>query len=132
MKEATLPWLKKAQGDYVSMNREFGAVRNPNYDSACFHAQQCVEKLIKGFLVEMGIYFGKTHDLRMLLRLTYPFRPEWKGIEEDAHGLSAHAVDSRYPGEDRTREEAQHAIKVCKKIRKAVLAALKESDQLPL
>jgi HEPN domain-containing protein len=42
-----LEWLVKADADYVTANRELRARKMPNYDAACFHAQQCVEKLLK-------------------------------------------------------------------------------------
>jgi HEPN domain-containing protein len=32
-------------------------------DTVCFHAQQCVEKYLKAFLVLEGIDFPKTHDI---------------------------------------------------------------------
>ena len=34
-------WIAKAEGDFTSANREFTAPELPNYDAACFHAQQC-------------------------------------------------------------------------------------------
>jgi HEPN domain-containing protein len=37
-------WLGKADGDYHTAERELRACKHPNYDSACFHAQQCAEK----------------------------------------------------------------------------------------
>jgi len=33
-------WIAKAEGDFVSALREFRARKQPNYDSACFHARQ--------------------------------------------------------------------------------------------
>ena len=60
-------WIVKAEGDYASALREFRARKNPNYDSACFHAQQCVEKYLKGIMQGRNIPFGKTHDLCLLL-----------------------------------------------------------------
>jgi HEPN domain-containing protein len=35
-------------------------------DSACYDAQQAVEFLIKGILLNNGIYFDKTHDIAYL------------------------------------------------------------------
>jgi HEPN domain-containing protein len=55
MSEELKEWIGKAEGDYFSALREYRARRNVNYDSACFHAQQCVEKYLKAVLVELGI-----------------------------------------------------------------------------
>jgi HEPN domain-containing protein len=132
MTESTGEWVKKAEGDYRTMSREFKVTRQPNHSAVCFHAQQCVEKLLKGFLNEHDIRFAKTHDLLRIITLTYPVRPEWKALELEADSLTDYASESRYPGEDCTFEEARYAVEVCKKIRKVVLAAIKSSEQLPL
>lgn len=48
MQAATSEWLEKAEGDYITSQREYRARKNPNFDAACFHAQQCAEKYLKG------------------------------------------------------------------------------------
>lgn len=72
MNPLTLEWVQKAEGDYVAAWREYRARKAPNYDAACFHAQQCVEKYLKAVLQEAGVYFTKTHDLEALLNLCLP------------------------------------------------------------
>jgi len=47
MKPLTREWVSKAEGDYATARREVRARRQPNFDAACFHAQQCAEKYIK-------------------------------------------------------------------------------------
>ena len=46
MTRLTLEWTAKAEGDFHSCLRESRARKHPNYDSACFHAQQCIEKYL--------------------------------------------------------------------------------------
>ena len=46
MKTLTREWVKKAEGDFNTLLREVRARKAPNYDAACFHAQQCVEKYL--------------------------------------------------------------------------------------
>ena len=67
-------WIKKAEGDWNSANREYRTRKNPNYDAACFHAQQCAEKYLKSFLQFNKKAFPKTHDLVELLELCLPFK----------------------------------------------------------
>jgi hypothetical protein len=43
MNELTAEWVEKAEGDYATAGRELRARRRPNYDAACFHAQQTHE-----------------------------------------------------------------------------------------
>ena len=44
MKPMTAEWVEKAEGDFAMLMRESRARKNPSYDGACFHAQQCAEK----------------------------------------------------------------------------------------
>src|SRR5262245_6490438 len=52
MKPLTHEWIGKAEGDFATARREVRARKAPNYDAACFHAQQCVEKYLKALLQE--------------------------------------------------------------------------------
>jgi len=67
MNPLTEEWIAKAEGDFVTAQRELRAEESPNYDAACFHAQQCVEKYLKARLVEAALAFPKSHDLDLLL-----------------------------------------------------------------
>ena len=103
MKVATREWVEKAEGDFATAMRELRARRQPNYDAACFHAQQCAEKYLKGWLVEANIRFSKTHDLERLLDLILPREPLWEPFRQILIDLSNFAVVFRYPGESATR-----------------------------
>lgn len=67
MKPITQEWVDKAEGDFATAQRELRARNFPNYDAACFHAQQCIEKYLKARLQKENIRFSKTHDLSVLL-----------------------------------------------------------------
>jgi hypothetical protein len=69
MKTATAEWVEKAEGDFATAGREFRAAPSPNFDAACFRAQQCAEKYLKACLIEAGTSFPKTHDLSALIEL---------------------------------------------------------------
>ncbi len=75
MHQLTQEWIDKAEGDFATGLRESRVRKDPNYDSVCFHAQQCVEKYLKGKLQEETIKFPKTHDLEKLLDLLLPIEP---------------------------------------------------------
>jgi HEPN domain-containing protein len=60
MKPLTEEWIAKAEGDFVSAQREYRARKSSNFDSACFHAQQCIEKYLKARLQEADIPVEKT------------------------------------------------------------------------
>ena len=46
MNDTVKEWLEKADRDYATAARELKVEDNPNYDAVCFHAQQCIEKLM--------------------------------------------------------------------------------------
>lgn len=66
MKDSVRAWLDRADGDLISAERELRARKDPNYNSACFHSQQCAEKYLKGFMLQNDIPIRKIHDLREL------------------------------------------------------------------
>jgi HEPN domain-containing protein len=117
-------WVAKAEGDLVSAGREYRARKSPNYDSACFHAQQFIEKYLKARLVEAGIYFPRIHDLGQLLNLVVPVEPMWESFRLAFNRVSYYAVDFRYPGEFSTKDDAKEAIKVCREFRKLARQSL--------
>lgn len=124
MKLLTQEWVSKAEGDFISAQREFRARKNPNFDATCFHAQQCAEKYLKARLQEANIPFGKTHDLVVLLDLVLPTEPLWAVHRSKLRDLTASAVEFRYPGEIADRETARTALAISKEIRHAVRNSL--------
>ena len=124
MKRLTREWVQKAEGDFQTAQREIRARKLPNFDSACFHAQQCIEKYFKARLQEAGIAFPHTHDLVSLLALALPLQPLWTGLNASAKILTQHAVKARYPGSRVTRSQAKDAVIRCREIRSLVRQSL--------
>ena len=102
--------------------------KNPNYDAACFHAQQCVEKYLKGILQAWQVPFSKTHDLTRLLDACVRRHPEWESLRDDLKLLTQFAVVFRYPGEAATRDEAKRAVKVAVAVRDILRPAIRRKD----
>ena len=113
-------WVEKAEGDFFTMEREGRARKNKNYDSLCFHAQQCAEKYLKAVLCNAGIDFIRTHDLVALLEKALMIKPEWESFREDLAYLSDYAVNYRYPGDSADRDSALNARRRCRIFRMAV------------
>ena len=57
----TRGWFRKTDSDLADARRTT-AGEGP-YDTACFHAQQAVEKYLKGVLGGRGLMILRTHDL---------------------------------------------------------------------
>ena len=116
MQPATSEWIAKAEGDFTTALREYRARKSPNYDAACFHAQQCAEKYLKALLQEKNVAFDKTHDLVTLLSLL-PGMIGLAALRSNLALLSAAAVEYRYPGECATRDDAKESLDTCKAVR---------------
>lgn len=124
MKPIAAEWVSKAEGDFAILERECRARKNPSYDGACFHAQQCAEKYLKARLCEAGISFSKIHDLVALLQQVLDLEPAWETFREDLAFLSDFAVMFRYPGESADRESALDARRRYRLVRRAARDAL--------
>jgi HEPN domain-containing protein len=128
MNELVEEWIRKTEGDYHSALREYRARKNPNYDAAGFHAQQCAEKYLKAILQLQNIRFDKVHDLLALLNLCQPYLPELELYKELFSFLNPFSVAFRYPGESATPDQARTAVQAIKKIRIVLRKILNLSD----
>jgi HEPN domain-containing protein len=117
-------WVAKAEGDYLTASREFMISSSPNYDAVCFHAQQCVEKLMKAVLIDRGIVAPYTHDLGMLDLLLKPVLANLPCSAPDLEFLTSSAVWFRYPGKSAGAGEAKRAMEICGALRPVLIATL--------
>jgi len=124
MRPLSAEWAQKAEGDFATAQRELRARKLPNFDAACFHAQQCAEKYLKALLPEAGIPLTRTHSLPALLDALLPAEPLWEPFRRDLASLSAYAVEFRYPGESADREQAKEALQLCRGFRQLARVAL--------
>jgi len=108
---------------------EYRARKFPNYDAACFHAQQCAEKYLKGRLQEADVPFGRTHNLTALLDTLLPLEPTWEILRPHLRILTVFAVEVRYPGESADKAEAREALACCRKVRRYVRLSLDLNSQ---
>ena len=104
MNSLAVEWVAKAEGDFNSAERELRARKLPNYDAACFHAQQRTP-------------FRPIHDLEVLLGLITPDSPDFDFIRDVLLLLNDYAVSFRYPGESATKDEARAAVKAMRAAR---------------
>lgn len=124
MKPVTREWIEKAEKDILSARRELHAQKDPNFDLACFLAQQAIEKCFKARLQEASIRFDKTHDLLRLLDQLIPIEPLWDIFRTSLRPLSAYAIVFRYPGRSASKQEARDALEYSMSIRKVVRESL--------
>jgi HEPN domain-containing protein len=86
-----------------------------------FHAQQAVEKYLKGLIVLRGGIPPKIHDLVALLNLCEPTDRGLQHFEQDCRVLSRLGWMSRYPDTPDIDEiQARKAVEICDRIREAI------------
>jgi len=110
MRELTAEWVAKAEGDFNTASREVRARKLPNYDSACFHAQQTAEKYLKAFLQERDIAFPRTHSLIELLELALQVDSAFEQQRSTLVLLDRYGARYRYPGESADRTQARVSL----------------------
>ncbi|HEX3043498.1 MAG TPA: HEPN domain-containing protein [Bacillota bacterium] len=121
-------WLTKAKNDLKTAERVIDS-EDPLPDIACYHAQQCVEKCLKGFLTSQDVVIEKTHDLIRLNNLCCGSDQEFCEINDICIFLTPYGVETRYPGElgDYSVEEAKDAVENARKVYSFVISKLNKN-----
>jgi HEPN domain-containing protein len=127
MRDKTRSWIDFAQRDLEAAKRlsedaYFGAI-------VAYHAQQCVEKCLKGILEEQGAHIPKTHATLHLLQSVMTLNPTFSlGMNDTLLAcIDDIYTDVRYPGNRGllptgipTVEQAKELIAVAEKAFAAV------------
>lgn len=128
MKNADIQnWIIKAEND-LKASRDLINSENPVTDSICFHAQQCVEKYLKAYLIYNGIGITKTHDITQLIENCIKIDNTFNYLYTiKADGLTIYAVEIRYPDDFYlpSIEEANDSIAIAEKVKYFVTDKLK-------
>ncbi len=124
MKPITAEWIAKAEGDWLTAQREAQATPEPNFDAAVFHAQQCAEKYLKARLIEGGLEFPKTHDLGAILSLATPLEPAWEALRQWVNALTDMGIEVRYPGVTADADDAAKAVATATEVRELVRGSM--------
>lgn len=117
-------WLEKAEHDLRTADVALSLSR-PIADSAGFHCQQAVEKLLKAFLYWRSFEFEKILDLRALILDCGKFDKEFLELLDRVAPLTSYTIRYRYPGPNEpTVHEVRHALIIACEVRDFVLARL--------
>lgn len=121
-------WRDKAEGDFRTARRECAAAEEPNYDAACFHAQQGVEKLIKAVLIHHDIAPPRIHDLERLGELLQKVCPSTALDVGELRLLTTVGMATRYPGEEADHEDAAQAVEIGGRLREALIKLIDKGN----
>ena len=125
-------WAARADDDLRVAQHTLDLPDDCPYRLVAYHAQQCAEKYLKGFLVLRGVDFPYTHNIALLLELCAK-HARWSEKLRDAEELTPFAITARYPGDDEPVDEAEarRAIEIAICVRERVRKAL-SAEGIPL
>lgn len=127
VKKLVKNWLARANNDLKTAKDEMDT-ENPTTDTICFHAQQCVEKYLKAYLVLHQKHFRKIHNIAKLIELCKEIDSDFDKVYAfGADNLTVYAVEIRYEEEFYFPdvEETKEAIDIAEKVQKFVVEKLK-------
>ena len=119
-------WFAKADSDFKIATDSI-KTEEPVNDMICFHAQQCVEKYLKGFLVFHDIDIEKTHNLTTVLNACIKVDTAFALLrDKNVEILTPYATTYRYPDDFYmpTIEETKDALATAEFVRQFVRRAI--------
>lgn len=118
-------WIGLADDDLRVAQIALSVKDDCPYHIVAYHAQQCAEKYLKGYLLLHGVEFPYTHSIAMLRTLCSGVGLAAEVLEE-ADELTPFAVRTRYPGEHEsvTEQDARRATDLADRVRSVVRAEL--------
>jgi HEPN domain-containing protein len=120
-KDEVNEWIEFAKRDFdtaVFLKTMYPAP----FEIICYHCEQAVEKLLKGFLILNDDEFDKTHDLLHLNKKCISHDKGFDIITKECADLTIYGVNVRYPGNIHLKvEDAEKAINDAAKIKEFIL-----------
>jgi len=65
----------------------------------CYHCQQSVEKMLKGYLISNNVAAPKIHDLPLLCKMCIKINDTFQELHDYCEFLNPYGVQPRYPNE---------------------------------
>ena len=118
-------WLRKADSDLVTA--ELVVSGDGPFDTACYHAQQAIEKCLKAVIAHGGAAILRTHNLEDLGEAALVVLPSLELDLDALADITPFAVELRYDaGFWPDRETAAAALAAARYVRSQVVALLPE------
>jgi HEPN domain-containing protein len=120
-------WMTKGDNDLKNAVHTLKLGKECPTDTVCFHAQQCVEKYLKAFLVALGRQFHRIHDIESLISLMPKDIRVGLTVEEQRR-LTEYATVLRYPGpyESISFSEAKQSVKLAQRVQRKIRKLLEK------
>ena len=112
-----LDWYRFAKTDLQSANTLSEHSYPRPLGIICYLSEQCVEKMLKGFLVANAQTPPRTHDLPLLCDLCVELDERFKELSDKCEFLTLYGTQPRYPNElEIIDEDANRALRYIQEI----------------
>ena len=90
-------WFEIAADELRVAANSFDTMYPKPLEIICYHCQQSVEKVLKGFLTDKGIEPPYIHDLEQLRLMCVEYDSSFESIQEACQKLNIYSASTRYP-----------------------------------
>lgn len=110
-------WIGFANDDLQAARKLFSD-QESLYKIVCYHCQQCAEKILKAYLLQLDLEMIKSHDLEKLVTEIYKIDKEIEIDVDSMIQLSRYAEESRCPDDfvDISKEETTITLENASKV----------------
>jgi HEPN domain-containing protein len=91
-------WLEFSKDDYIVARHLYEDIRPRQLNISAYHCAQCVEKVLKSFLIAHDIDPVHTHDLDMLRAKCSEIDAGFDRYKDECLDLTEYGIQTRYPG----------------------------------
>jgi len=110
-------WFEIASVDLRAAAHLYETMHPKPFEIICYHCQQAVEKVLKGFLTDCDIEPPRIHDLEQLCKMCVRHDTSFEAFMEQCRDLTEYAASARYPSKDEIEESnAVFALKEAERI----------------
>lgn len=123
-------WIRKADSDLT--NAQLCVASSAALDTACFHAQQAAEKLLKAYLIAYSLPVLFIHNLEKLVEICEQQEPSFQSMKTLGQALTPYAVQLRYD-EDfwPSEQETVNAVQLAQTLRTFIIPLLPAAMRPP-
>jgi len=105
-------WIYFARMDYDCALHLARTRRPAPIEIVCYHCQQAVEKILKGYIAAQGGTIVKTHDLKILIEQCKQYSSDFGEYAKLCSNLTTYISSTRYPPKpDLVEQDMEHALK---------------------
>ena len=123
-------WINFAEMDLLTARHLYEHMYPKPLEIICYHCQQTVEKLLKGFLISKGVTIKKTHDLGLLAEMMQEYVEVDEKYLEMCDELTPYGVKIRYPQELFIEEyQVKKALEETQELHDWLMALLQDEEK---